>query len=328
VRVCVYINILVALWLSPSHRPLACPLARSLSLIHSHSPNLSLPFSPSTVSSSGEEPHSRFSSLSPSLPLLLERALIFFSFSLLDRLNRKKLLLRKMMRIPWSGCDDTDWSLDCEMTMPLRAPSKLSDSLHMYSSCLRSTMDSMRMMMFFLLLPFFLFSGCFLLLNFWLFFWVVFTNYVREPRKELYSSPSGCMSKPGKRRGNRGPSNSGFNIGRCGWKKKDTKRESLVSHKYKYEELFVRILIDTEFFHGFGLRRKKKGRGRHVLCVVLARDPIFLVFLTPCTRNAQVGPRWRTEGRDPSILPRDKRDAHFFFLERGDLSQTLVTGEY
>lgn len=45
------------------------------------------------------------------------------------------------------------------------------------------------------------------------FFWVVFANYLREPRKELYSSPSG-MSKPGKRRGK--PSNSGFNAGRCG----------------------------------------------------------------------------------------------------------------
>lgn len=48
------------------------------------------------------------------------------------------------------------------------------------------------------------------------FFLVVFTNYLREPRKELYSSPSGCMSKPGRRRGNRGPSNSGLNTGRCG----------------------------------------------------------------------------------------------------------------
>jgi len=93
------------------------------------------------------------------------------------------------------------------------------------------------------------------------FFWVVFINYVREPRKEFYSSPSGCMSKPGKRRGNRGPSNSGLNTGRCGWKKKDTKRESLVSHKYKYEELYVRILIDTEFFSRIRFKKETEGEG-------------------------------------------------------------------
>lgn len=45
-------------------------------------------------------------------------------------------------------------------------------------------------------------------------FFVVFINYLRGPRKELYSSSD--MSKPGRRRGNEGPSNSGFNIGRCG----------------------------------------------------------------------------------------------------------------
>ena len=44
-RMCVNINIFVSRWLSPSHRPLACPLARCLSLTHSHSPNLSLSFS-------------------------------------------------------------------------------------------------------------------------------------------------------------------------------------------------------------------------------------------------------------------------------------------
>lgn len=56
---------------------------------------------------------------------------------------------------------------------------------------------------------------CFLLLSFEFFFFIVFTNYLRESWKELYSSPSG-KSKPGRRRENGGPSNSGFNTGRCG----------------------------------------------------------------------------------------------------------------
>lgn len=181
----IYINICisVARWLSPSHRPLACPLARSLSLTHSHSLNLSLPFSPSTVSSSGEETHLRLSSLSSLNFLLLERALIFPLslsplFLVFSRLNRKKILIEKddensMIRMWWwlIGRSIARWRCRWE----LRASSRIRCIC--YSSCLRS-MDSMRTMMFFLLLllllflfsSFFLLSGCFLLLNFLLFF--------------------------------------------------------------------------------------------------------------------------------------------------------------
>lgn len=101
--------------------------------------------------------------------------------------------------------------------MPLRALSELSDSLHIHIFFVSSFDDEFDEDNDVFLLFFFLFSGCFFTVEFLiLFFLVAFINYLREPRKELYSSPSGCMSKPGKRRGNRGPSNSGFNIGRCG----------------------------------------------------------------------------------------------------------------
>lgn len=188
VYVCVNINISVALALALSSSARvssrSISLAHPLSLSQSLPPFLSLPFSPSTVSSSGEETHPRPLLTLTLDPLLHERALIFPFVSLLWPIKQKILLSRKMTRIPWSGCDDIDWSI-----ARLRDDDELSDSLHVYSSCLRSTMDSMRTTMFFLLLlllflPFFLFSGRFLLLNFWLFFWlfllIIYANLGRS----------------------------------------------------------------------------------------------------------------------------------------------------
>lgn len=124
-----------------------------------------------------------------------------------------------MTRTPWSGCDDTGWSLDWELqkgswircinirvfvrrwTRWGRWCSSFSSSSSSFSYPSSYSPDVFCCWIFDFLL-------------------VGFTNYLREPWKELYSSPSGCMSKPGRRRGNRGPSNSGFNTGRCGWKKR------------------------------------------------------------------------------------------------------------
>lgn len=151
---------------------------------------------------------------------------------------------------------------------------------------------------------------------------------------ELYSSSG--MSKPGRRRGNGGPSISGLNTGRCGWKKKNTK------HKLSCESQIMSIRREYFFYVDFNrynfprfgkhsLKRRKRGEGEwHVLCVVSARDRTFLVFLTPCTRNARVEwSRWCTEGRDTSISPRDKRgNTYFCFSKKEELFQTLITGEY
>lgn len=80
VCVCVNINISVALALALSSSARASSrsisLTHPLSLFHSLPPFLSLPFSPPTVSSSGEETHPRLSTLTLN-PLLVERALIF-----------------------------------------------------------------------------------------------------------------------------------------------------------------------------------------------------------------------------------------------------------
>lgn len=71
VYVCVNINISVALALALSSSARvssrSISLAHPLSLSQSLSPFLSFPFSPSTVSSSGEETHPRLSSLSPTI---------------------------------------------------------------------------------------------------------------------------------------------------------------------------------------------------------------------------------------------------------------------
>lgn len=151
-----------------------------------------------------------------------------------------------MIRMWWCLIDR---SLDYEMTMPLRVPSELSDSLYIciFVSSFDDGLDGDDNVLL-SFLSFFLFSGCLLQLNFLFcfFFLVVFTNYLREPRKELYSSPSGCKSKPGRRRGNGGPSNSGLNRGRCGWKKRNTKHKlSCESQINKYEEMFTWILINN-----------------------------------------------------------------------------------
>lgn len=152
-------------------------------------------------------------------------------------------------------------------------------------SCLRSMMDSMRTMFFLLLLllPFFLFSGYILLLNFWLF--LGFINYLREPRKELYSSPSGCMSKPGRRRGgNRGPSS----IGRCGWKKK-TRGINLfsITNKYKYEEMLISYVKNFSWiWKNVTCLRKKRERGNMSSMFSTCLWSNCLCFFAPC--NAQI----------------------------------------
>lgn len=80
VCVCVNINISVALALALSSSARASSrsisLTHPLSFFHSLPPFLSLPFSPPTVSSSGEETHPRLPILTLN-PLLVERALIF-----------------------------------------------------------------------------------------------------------------------------------------------------------------------------------------------------------------------------------------------------------
>lgn len=104
VYVCVNINISVALALAllssarVSSRSIS--LAHPLSLSQSLPPFLSLPFSPSTVSSSGEETHPRPLLTLTLDPLLHERALIFPFVSLLWPIKQKILLSRKMTRIP------------------------------------------------------------------------------------------------------------------------------------------------------------------------------------------------------------------------------------
>lgn len=174
----VYVNInasvALALALSSSSRSIS--LAHLLSFSQSLPLFFSLPFSPSTVSSNGEESHSRLPTLILNY-LLHERALIFPSFRFfffLAEWTEKIIIIEKnsensVIRMWWCSIDR---SFDCEMTMPLRVPSELSDSLHVYS-CLHSTMDSMRTMMFFFLLL----SSSYSpdndsAVEFWLFFWL------------------------------------------------------------------------------------------------------------------------------------------------------------
>lgn len=121
VYVCVNINISVALALALSSSARvssrSISLAHPLSLSQSLPPFLSLPFSPSTVSSSGEETHPRPLLTLTLDPLLHERALIFPSFPFFGRLNRKYYYREK-----WREFHDPDVmilidrSLDCEMT--------------------------------------------------------------------------------------------------------------------------------------------------------------------------------------------------------------------
>lgn len=166
-----------------------------------------------------------------------------------------------MTRILWSGYDDVDWSLNCEMTMPLRAPSELSDSYYMYIRvfvrrwtrwgrwCSSSSS-------YLLLLILRMCSAVEFLTFFGLFLLIIYANLGRS---FTVHHRAACRSREN------GEGNHQIRVlTQVGVAEKKEKYEAwtfLWTLTNKYEGILAWILIDT-IFHGFeqhSLKRRKNG---------------------------------------------------------------------